>query len=103
MKEVSSRKFEVLMDKSLKVKHKCPECGYPGANIVIEVRMYGREGAKAVCPECSFETKHFRTNDCFSDGKGRLGTPVTPKSLLRGIWNAVNSWNQHSREGGVEE
>lgn len=98
MRTVSSVKFDSIIGKSIEVLCKCSECGYPGADVLVSFRLYGQEGARVKCPKCGFETKFFHTHDCFFDAEnGRLGTPVTHKSLLKGILNAVKHWNDLKR------
>lgn len=92
VKVVSSKKFDALMKKSIKLKE-CRKCGRYGAQLRIDFPLYGRAGAYCACYECDYTTKRRETNICMSDDRKRLGTPTIEKSLMGAIRQAINDWN----------
>ena len=106
MKEVSRRKLDCILKKSINFSGcRCNSCGMPcSVEIVVVMPMYGREGAYIKCGRCgSVLTKTYPINDCFTDETGRLATPVTHKSLLRGILHAVSDYKAVSKRGIKDE
>lgn len=94
-KEVSKQKFDVLMNKEIKLD-RCPVCGANG-EIVVLMPWYGQTGAKVRCTKCKHSTKIFDIHSHFYCVETKsLGTPILEKSLARGIRAAMQSWNSRS-------
>lgn len=92
-KEIPSREFNRIMISHIGLG-KCPMCGSPGGNIVISLPYYGVHGARVECPFCTYTTDIYGIALCAVDENGRLGSPVTEHSLLRGISSAIKEWNE---------
>lgn len=94
--EVTPQKFIKIVGSSITLG-KCPQCGSPGGNIVIPLPYYGIHGARVECPFCTYSTDIYGTELCIFTEDGRIGSPTTEGSILRGIMKAVTEWNETER------
>ena len=92
-KEITSREFDGIMISHIGLG-KCPMCGSPGGNIVIELPYYGVHGARVECPFCTYSTDRNGTEIFIFAEEGRIGTPTTEESILLGIMKAGTEWNE---------
>ena len=92
LKYVDSETFESLKKSNIRLLE-CPCCGHT-AEIIVTVPMYGRNGARVVCPLCGVQTRYEDINGCYfeKDGTGMV-TPITPDTMMQGILEAVRHWN----------
>lgn len=90
--EVDRETYESLLKSSIRVME-CPCCGH-SAEIIVSVPVYGRTGARVVCPSCGVQTKYEDINGCYfkKDGTG-IVTPINPDTMMRGILEAIRHWN----------
>lgn len=96
-KEVTVEKFNALMAKNITLRA-CPKCQNYGGQIIIDFKLYGKEGAFCRCYQCGYETKRRMTNIVISDKRKRIATPIIDKSLIGAIRQAVNDYNKKERE-----
>ena len=94
--EVTPQKFIKIVGSSITLG-KCPMCGSPGGNIVIELPHFGAHGARVECPFCTYSTDRYGTELCIFTEDGRIGSPTTEESILRGMMKAVTEWNETER------
>lgn len=94
-KDVTVEKFDALMAKQITLRN-CPKCNRYGAQIIIDMPMYGKEGVYCKCYGCGYETKRQMANIVMKDKRGRIGTPTIDKSLMGAIRQAVNDYNRRS-------
>lgn len=94
IKEVSAKKFDAIMEKSIDL-HKCPKCPNLGGDIIIPMVAYGRTTPRVFirCKYCGYETKSYDATTSLFDENKRFGNFVIDKSLMQAIHNAVNDWN----------
>lgn len=100
IKEVSSKKFDAIMNKSISL-NKCPKCPNLGGDIIIPMVAYGRTTHRVFirCKYCGYETKSYDAATPLFDENKRYGSFVIDKSLMNAIHNAVNEWNGRSKNG----
>lgn len=90
--EVDRETYESLLQSSIRVME-CPCCGH-SAEIIVTVPMYGKHGARVVCPSCGVQTRYEDINGWYSEKDGkRMATPITPDTMMQGILEAVGRWN----------
>ena len=93
---MTDQQFNKIMGSSITLG-KCPMCGSPGGNIVVELPYYGVHGARIECPFCTYSTDIYGTELCIFSEDRRIGSPTTEESILRGIMKAVTEWNETER------
>ncbi len=93
---LSERRFKTILHQSARLKpQQC--CDGSVVSIRIYWAFYGPVGVRCECERCGNygETQHITefigSDNCF-------GTPVTERSLIQGIRNAVSSWNDLFKE-----
>lgn len=91
--DITVEKFDALITKKIELRN-CPSCGAYGGSIIVDMPMYGKDGAYCKCNKCGFETKRKPTHIFMRDKEGRVGTPTIEKSLMGAIKQAVNDWNK---------
>ena len=94
--KMTDQQFNKIMGSSITLG-KCPMCGSPGGNIVVELPYYGIHGARVECPFCTYSTDIYGTELCIFTEDGRIGSPTTEGSILGGIMKAVTEWNETER------
>ncbi len=100
-REVTSKKFDAIMKKSIDLG-KCPKCPNIGGEIIIPLICFGSKWRRVYvrCKHCGFETKSYDANTMLNDTETkRHGNFVIDKSLMNAIHNAVNDWNGRSENG----
>ena len=95
--DVTVEKFDALVAKNITLRH-CPKCNRYGGQIIIDMPMYGKEGAYCKCYQCGFETRRHNTNIVISDNRKRIGTPTIEKSLMAAIRQAVYDFNRGGKK-----
>lgn len=101
VKEVNSKKFDVLHKKRIDLK-KCPKCPNIGGEIIIPLICFGSKWRRVYvrCDNCGYETKSYDANTLLNDTESkRYGNLALDKSLMNAIHNAVNDWNGRSENG----
>ena len=96
MNIMTDQQFNKIVGSSITLG-KCPLCGSPGGNIVVELPYYGVHGARIECPFCTYSTDIYGTELCIFSEDRRIGSPTTEESILRGIMKAVTEWNVTER------
>lgn len=98
MKSVNTEEFNALMEQNVRIRQ-CPHCGFV-AEVRVTIPMYGMPGAKVQCARCECQTAYTNINLCFaeSDGMRRIGTPITPESMMEGIMKAIKIWNGEDKD-----
>lgn len=96
--DVSVEKFDALVAKSIILRN-CPKCNNYGGQIIIDMPMYGKEGAYCKCYQCGYETRRHSTNIIVTDKRKRIATPIIDKSLMGEIRQAVYDYNRRSENG----
>lgn len=92
MEVVDKETFASVMDSSVHIRD-CPHCGHV-AEVRIAKPTYGRVGARVECLTCGCQTKYVGISGCYiNEDDGRIGTPVTPETMMRGILEAIKLWN----------
>ena len=94
--DITVEKFDELIAKSIQLRN-CPKCNYYGGQIIIDMPMYGKEGAYCKCNMCGFETKRQSTRIFMKDKRNRMATPIIEKSLMGAIRQAVNEFNKGAK------
>lgn len=94
VKEVNSKKFDAIMNKSISL-NKCPKCPNLGGDIIVPMVAYSRTTRRVFirCKYCGYETKSYDATTSLVDENRRFGSFVIDKSLMGAIHNAVNDWN----------
>lgn len=103
VKEVNSKKFDVLHKKRIDLK-RCPACPNYDAEIVIPMPIYGKYANTVYvkCKQCGHQTHHHSAITCFSDTEtSRYGSWVTDKSLMHAIYSAIEEWNSGRSENAT--
>lgn len=95
VKELSNEEFDTAIKEHLKAAS-CPYC-QSGISLIIQMPLYGPEGAKIACMHCGYTTKVQSISEPIGSGK-RFGTPRTFNGLCRGIFKAVQEWNKKCDE-----
>jgi ribosomal protein L37E len=101
VKEVNSKKFDVLHNKRIDLK-KCPICPNYDAEIIIPMPIYGKymNTVYVRCKQCGHQTHHHSATTAFVDTeRNRYGSWVTDKSLMHAIYSAIEEWNGRSKNG----
>ena len=96
--DITVEKFDALIAKSITLRE-CPQCRNYGGQIIVDMPMYGKEGAYCKCYQCGFETKRHTTHIFMKDKRNRIGTPIIEKSLMGAIRQAVSAWNRRANDG----
>ena len=90
--EVDRETYESLLQSSIRVME-CPCCGH-SAEIIVSVPVYGRTGARVVCPSCGVQTRYEDIHGCYFEKDGsRMATPITPDTMMKGVLEAIRHWN----------
>lgn len=96
--DITVEKFDALVAKNIALRN-CPKCNSYGGQIIIDMPLYGKEGAYCKCYQCGFETRRQTTHIFMKDKRNRMGTPTIDKSLLGAIRQAVNDYNKRGENG----
>lgn len=88
MRELKPKKFDKIMSKHISLGQ-CSICGHGGGDILVRIPWFGKVGACIKCPKCGYETPLHGVSYGMLCTDGRIGTPVTAKSLLHGILQAI--------------
>ena len=96
--DITVEKFDALMAKQITLRE-CPKCHNYGGKIIIDMPMYGKEGAYCRCSQCGYETKRRTTHTLIKDKRNRIATPIIEKSLMGAIRLAINDFNGRSENG----
>lgn len=97
IKRVSDRKMDAIIRRNISWDV-CPICGSSSVDIVIQLRWYGTIGAKAVCRDCGRSTRTHPINEALDTAGHRFATPITNRSLMRGVFSALNEWGRPKKE-----
>ena len=87
---LSQEKFNKLIKQSEKLHPKRCKCG-GSASIKIHFAFYGPVGVRIECNHCERVGEMARITE-FIGTEDKAGTPVTEKSLMKGIKIAVKLW-----------
>ena len=93
--EVSQKEFDNLIKNSLKI-YGCPEC-HCGPILSAELKIYGSEMVGFKCPHCGYEYSVRIKHECIGSAT-KFGTPITPLSLAKTIFEAAEQWNRAVKE-----
>lgn len=99
-KYVTEAKFDAIMAKNI-VLNKCPVCGNFGGEIIIPMTEHSiKSGMVFVkCGYCDYSTKaRNATTTLYDTDKNRIGCPITDKSLIGAIKQAVHDWNRRTED-----
>ena len=101
IKRVSDRKMDAILRRSIDWDA-CPKCGSPSVDVVLQLRWYGINGAKAVCHDCGWSTRMHGIHEALDTADNRYATPITNKSLMCGVFAALNEWGRPRFENKQE-
>ncbi len=92
--EISQKEYDNLIKNSLKICG-CPECHYC-PTLTAEFKLFGAETVGFECPHCGYESSVRIKHNYVTIGT-RAGTPITPLSLAKTIFEAAEQWNSAVR------
>jgi RNase P subunit RPR2 len=99
IKDVNSKKFDVLHKKKIDLKS-CPICSHLDAEVKLSMKFYGKEASTVYveCKQCGRKTGYHPAVTCFNDTEQhRFGSWITDKSLMHAIYSAIEEWNGERR------
>ena len=89
---LSQKQFNSIIKRSQRLSpRQCCEGGV--VSIRIYRAFYGPVGVRCECDKCGRYGEMQTITEFITSGE-RAGTPVTERSLIRGIRKAVRSWNK---------
>ena len=91
MLNVERKKYERIVRASRKLQPRSCVCGSVGVLVTIHHAIYGTMGVRCECASCGLKGTLHSINDCVACEDG-IATPITPRSLARGVKNAVKEW-----------
>ena len=90
--DLSRNQFNSIIKRSQRLSpRQCCEGGV--VSIRIYRAIYGPVGVRCECDKCGRCGEMHSITDYISTGN-TIGTPVTERSIIRGIRKAVRSWNK---------
>lgn len=92
MEHVTTKELDKILKQQLSIR-RCPKCGSIGPQIVIQLNFFKESGLKIECQNCDFGI-NFQDVVVRVADETRYATPITPKSIVRATYNAVNTWNK---------
>ena len=93
---LSREKFEKLTQQARKLEPVRCNCNY-SASVKIHYAFYGPVGVRVECNKCSRVGPMQMITEAIAttDNGGSIGTPVTERSLMKGIKSAVRDWDRY--------
>ena len=91
MLNVERKKYERIVRAGKKLQPKNCVCGSVGVLVNIHHAICGPMGVRCECPSCGLKGTLHSINDFISCEDG-FATPITPRSLARGVKKAVKEW-----------
>lgn len=91
MEHVTRKELDKILNGHLSAKS-CPKCG-GSPQITMPLTLFGRDGIKIECRHCGYSTDLQRIHIQVAD-ETRFATPITPKSVVKAVYNAVSVWNK---------
>lgn len=92
---VTQKEFDNIIKRSLKL-YGCPKC-CGSVDVIMELPTFGAYKVGFKCNHCGYEVKDYCRSSHITDKK-RFGTPVTPLSLAKSLFNAAELWNRKRQE-----
>lgn len=99
IKDVNSKKFDVLRKKKIDLKS-CPICAHLDAEVKLSMKFYGKNASTVYveCNQCGRKTGYHPAVTCFNDiEQHRYGSWIIEKSLMHAIYSAIEEWNGERR------
>lgn len=88
---LTEKEFESVIKNSLRVSS-CPKC-YHSAELTLKTSYFGSEKIAFKCSNCDYEQPPTICQRVFVGSKTKIGTPITPISLAKTIFEAAEKWN----------